>query len=98
MVNVNISFPHFPGEYLEMLCDNPKLKFLVFCYHHAMMDGVSQTLWDKGVKYVRIDGTVKGVDRQAATHQFQNDPDTRVAVLSILAAGVVSWPMYLFQF
>ncbi|CAL1546880.1 unnamed protein product [Lymnaea stagnalis] len=75
-------------EYIEMLCDNEELKFLVFAYHHDMMNGVQQTLWEKKVKFVRIDGTTKSLDRQAYVTQFQSDPQTRVAILSILAAGV----------
>ncbi|XP_005106506.1 DNA annealing helicase and endonuclease ZRANB3 [Aplysia californica] len=75
-------------EYLEMLCENSKLKFLVFAYHHNMMDGIAQTLWDKNIKFVRIDGHTRAADRQACVSQFQTDPETRVAILSILAAGV----------
>ncbi|XP_013069197.2 LOW QUALITY PROTEIN: DNA annealing helicase and endonuclease ZRANB3-like [Biomphalaria glabrata] len=75
-------------EYIEMLCDSDDLKFLVFAYHHDMMNGIEQALWEKNVKFVRIDGTTKSVDRQQCVSQFQSDPDTRVAILSILAAGV----------
>ena len=65
---MNFFFPQIGPvrEYLEMLCDNPKLKFLVFAYHHNMMDGVEQTLWDKGIKFIRIDGNTKGIDRQVS--------------------------------
>ncbi|KAH9519017.1 Swi SNF matrix associated, actin dependent regulator of chromatin [Bulinus truncatus] len=75
-------------EYIEMLCDNERLKFLVFAYHHDMMNGVEQVLWEKNVKFVRIDGNTKSVDRQQYVTQFQSDSETRVAILSILAAGV----------
>ncbi|XP_052270914.1 DNA annealing helicase and endonuclease ZRANB3-like isoform X3 [Dreissena polymorpha] len=75
-------------EYVEMLCENPKLKFLVFAYHHAMMNGLSESLHDKHVKFIRIDGETPPSERPHLVHQFQSDPDTRVAVLSILAAGV----------
>ncbi|KAK7104878.1 DNA annealing helicase and endonuclease ZRANB3-like [Littorina saxatilis] len=74
-------------EYIQMLCENVNLKFLVFAYHHNMMDGLQQTLWDKKVKFVRIDGHTKPSERQMYVQQFQNDKDTRVAILSILAAG-----------
>ncbi|KAL8559599.1 hypothetical protein ACOMHN_008310 [Nucella lapillus] len=75
-------------EYIQMLCENANLKFLVFAYHHAMMDGLQQTLWDKKIKFVRIDGQTKPSDRQLYVQQFQSDKETRVAILSILAAGV----------
>nr|KAG5712773.1 hypothetical protein BaRGS_007370 [Batillaria attramentaria] len=54
-------------EYVQMLCENANLKFLVFAYHHCMMDGIQQTLWDKKVKFVRIDGSTKPSDRQGLT-------------------------------
>ncbi|XP_048735505.2 DNA annealing helicase and endonuclease ZRANB3-like [Ostrea edulis] len=75
-------------EYVAMLCDSKNLKFLVFAYHHAMMNGLQQTLMDHNVKFIRIDGDTKPSDRQLYVQQFQSDPDTRVAILSILAAGV----------
>ncbi|XP_076443122.1 DNA annealing helicase and endonuclease ZRANB3-like [Babylonia areolata] len=75
-------------EYIQMLCENASLKFLVFAYHHTMMDGLQQTLWDRKIKFVRIDGQTKASDRQLYVQQFQSDKETRVAILSILAAGV----------
>lgn len=53
------------------------------------MNGLQQTLMEHDVKFVRIDGDTKPSDRQLYVQQFQLDPDTRVAILSILAAGVV---------
>ncbi|KAG9461632.1 hypothetical protein GDO78_016183 [Eleutherodactylus coqui] len=38
-------------------------------------------------RYIRIDGSVPSAERIHLVHQFQNDPDTRVAILSIQAAG-----------
>ncbi|XP_060588845.1 DNA annealing helicase and endonuclease ZRANB3-like [Ruditapes philippinarum] len=75
-------------EYIEMLCENRKLKFLVFAYHHDMMNGLSESLHDKNIKFIRIDGETPPSERPHLVHQFQSDPDIRVAVLSILAAGV----------
>ena len=46
-----------------MLCDNPNLKFLVFAYHHSMMNGLSQSLYDKKVKFIRIDGDTPPSER-----------------------------------
>lgn len=39
--------------------------------------------------YIRIDGSVPSSERIQLVHKFQNDPETRVAVLSIQAAGQV---------
>ncbi|KAK6183076.1 hypothetical protein SNE40_010622 [Patella caerulea] len=75
-------------DYISMLVENNNLKFLVFAYHHVMMNGIQQTLYEKKIKFIRIDGTVCPSDRQMCVQQFQSDPDTKVAILSILAAGV----------
>lgn len=40
--------------------------------------------------YIRIDGSVPSAERIKLVHRFQNDPDTRVAILSIQAAGQVN--------
>lgn len=41
--------------------------------------------------YIRIDGSVPSSERIQLVHKFQNDPDTRVAILSIQAAGQVPY-------
>lgn len=41
------------------------------------------------VGYIRIDGSVPSSERIQLVRKFQNDPETRVAVLSIQAAGQV---------
>ncbi|XP_033734457.1 DNA annealing helicase and endonuclease ZRANB3-like isoform X2 [Pecten maximus] len=74
-------------EYIEMLCENESLKFLVFAYHHSMMNGLQQSLYNKNVKFIRIDGETPTSDRQVYVQQFQSDPEIKVAILSILAAG-----------
>ncbi|XP_067843327.1 DNA annealing helicase and endonuclease ZRANB3 isoform X2 [Heptranchias perlo] len=38
-------------------------------------------------RYIRIDGSIPASERIHLVHQFQNDPETQVAVLSIKAAG-----------
>lgn len=43
--------------------------------------------WQAG--YIRIDGSVPSSERIQLVHKFQSDPETRVAVLSIQAAGQV---------
>ncbi|ESP02276.1 hypothetical protein LOTGIDRAFT_138707 [Lottia gigantea] len=75
-------------DYINMLIENENLKFLVFAYHHVMMNGIQQLLYEKKVKFIRIDGTVPPADRQMYVTQFQSDPSIKVAILSILAAGV----------
>ncbi len=46
-----------------MLCQNKGLKFLVFAFHHNMMDGIAEELHDNKMKYIRIDGNTAPQDR-----------------------------------
>lgn len=39
--------------------------------------------------YIRIDGSVPSSERIQLVHKFQSDPETKVAILSIQAAGQV---------
>ena len=88
-------------EYLRLLLQNPGEKFLVFAHHKAVVEGLAGELnrlaeepkgGDGGggvghFRYIRIDGAVPGELRMQLVRQFQTDPDTRVALLSIMAAG-----------
>lgn len=49
--------------------------------------------------YIRIDGSVPSSERIQLVNKFQSDPETRVAILSIQAAGQVlthtnTWIVY----
>ncbi len=46
-----------------MLVENEGLKFLIFAYHHNMMDGIAETLLDQKIKYIRIDGNTPRDER-----------------------------------
>ena len=58
------------------------LKFIVFCYHKALMDVVQEVCPSN----IRIDGDTPHKKRQEYVEDFQNG-DTQVAVLSMLAAS-----------
>ncbi|KAI0243026.1 DNA annealing helicase and endonuclease ZRANB3 [Lamellibrachia satsuma] len=75
-------------DYIKMLCENAGLKLIVFAHFHIMMDSLSDLLHDLTIKFIRIDGHTPQQDRPRLVHQFQTDPSTRVAVLSMRAAGV----------
>ena len=64
-----------------------KQKFLMFGHHNVILDELEGALIKKKQKYIRIDGTVPSKKRHEYVNQFQNDPETLVAVLSITAAG-----------
>ncbi|RZF34038.1 hypothetical protein LSTR_LSTR013433 [Laodelphax striatellus] len=73
-------------EYIEKLIEENK-KFLCFAHHREVLDGVSQTLIKKGVKFIRIDGKVQTDERKRLCDEFQMDANCRTAVLSIKAAN-----------
>lgn len=58
------------------------LKFIVFCYHKALMDAVQEVCPSN----MRIDGNTPHAKRQDYVKEFQ-EGDTQVAVLSLLAAS-----------
>ncbi|KAI1899764.1 hypothetical protein AGOR_G00065110 [Albula goreensis] len=74
-------------DYIKMMLENEKLKFLVFAHHLTMLQACTEAVIEAKARYIRIDGSVPSSERIHLVHQFQNDPDTRVAILSIQAAG-----------
>ncbi|NXQ91361.1 ZRAB3 endonuclease, partial [Nyctibius grandis] len=74
-------------DYIKMLLENDKLKFLVFAHHLSMLQACTEAVIENKVRYIRIDGSVPSAERIHLVNQFQKDPDTRVAILSIQAAG-----------
>lgn len=63
-------------------------KYLVFAHHIDVLDGFSHSLREQGIEFIRIDGRTSNTSRQPLVDHFQNSPECRVAILSILAAGV----------
>ncbi|NWW75037.1 ZRAB3 endonuclease, partial [Climacteris rufus] len=74
-------------DYIKMMLDNDKLKFLIFAHHLSMLQACTEAVIESKVRYIRIDGSVPSAERIHLVQQFQKDPETRVAVLSIQAAG-----------
>jgi hypothetical protein len=62
----------------------------VFAHHTAVLDAIENACLTgpQGRRGVRIDGATPPAARQAALNAFQGDPQCRVALLSITAAGV----------
>ncbi|KAJ1481987.1 P-loop containing nucleoside triphosphate hydrolase protein, partial [Baffinella frigidus] len=73
----------YVAELLEGGCG----KLLVFAHHIAVLDGIEAAVVRLKVKLIRIDGSVKPVVRAERVEAFQTDPDIKVAVLGITAAG-----------
>ncbi|XP_063068572.1 DNA annealing helicase and endonuclease ZRANB3 [Engraulis encrasicolus] len=74
-------------DYIKMMLENEKLKFLVFAHHLVMLQACTEAVIEAKAGYIRIDGSVPSSERIQLVHRFQNEPETRVAVLSIQAAG-----------
>ncbi|XP_052056444.1 DNA annealing helicase and endonuclease ZRANB3 isoform X2 [Apodemus sylvaticus] len=74
-------------DYIKMLLQNDSLKFLVFAHHLSMLQACTEAAIESKSRYIRIDGSVPSSERIHLVNQFQKDPDTRVAILSIQAAG-----------
>ena len=64
-----------------------KEKFIVFAYHHEMLDSIEKLSKEKGVDYIRIDGTTKQETRYQYVNYFQKNPNCQIAILSIIAAS-----------
>lgn len=64
-------------------------KFIVFLHHTEIMDDLDDYIKSKlKLGRIRIDGKTSQASRQGLCRQFQEDKKTRVALLSITAAGV----------
>ncbi|NXF01596.1 ZRAB3 endonuclease, partial [Smithornis capensis] len=74
-------------DYIKMMLENDQLKFLVFAHHLSMLQACTEAVIENKVRYIRIDGSVPSAERIHLVNQFQKDPETRVAILSIQAAG-----------
>lgn len=74
-------------DYIKMMLEAEQLKFLVFAHHLTMLQACTEAVIEAKAGYIRIDGSVPSSERIQLVRKFQTDPDTRVAVLSIQAAG-----------
>jgi len=77
---------HYVNEFIEDLIENES-KFIVFAHHLDVLDGVEAFVKKKGIKYIRIDGSVKMEDRHQRVRQFQELNDIKIGVLSITACS-----------
>ncbi|KAF4093296.1 hypothetical protein AMELA_G00000470 [Ameiurus melas] len=74
-------------DYIKMMLETEQLKFLVFAHHLSMLQACTEAVIEAKAGYIRIDGSVPSAERIQLVRRFQNDPETRVAILSIQAAG-----------
>lgn len=63
-------------------------KLIIFGHHKIVLDEIEDALKRRQIRSIRIDGSTSTSKRIARCDQFQNDPETYAAVLSITAAGL----------
>lgn len=75
-------------DWVSQKLDDSNAKFIIFGHHKDFLGAIADTLDGKKIKYMKIDGSTSKEKRFLNTEAFQNDPEIRVAVLSIQAASV----------
>lgn len=73
------------AEMVSEALDGGQDKIVVFAWHHDVIDYLDELLWQ--YKPVGIDGRTPAGKRQEAVEAFQNDPERRVFIAQIQAAG-----------
>lgn len=74
--------------HLENALDDDTNKIIVAAHHHDVIDQLTAAATERGWKPVWITGDSKEQERQTAVDNFQNDPNVRIFIGSITAAGV----------
>ncbi|XP_076363842.1 LOW QUALITY PROTEIN: SWI/SNF-related matrix-associated actin-dependent regulator of chromatin subfamily A-like protein 1 [Tachypleus tridentatus] len=73
-------------DYIKDLLEAEK-KFLCFGHHQSVLDAICKSIKEKGIQYIRIDGSTSSETRKQLCDKFQFNDTVRVAVLSITAAN-----------
>ncbi|KAL5987288.1 hypothetical protein ACLOJK_038450 [Asimina triloba] len=63
-------------------------KMIIFAHHLKVLDGIQDFMSEKGIGFVRIDGSTLPRDRQAAVRTFRSSIDVSAAIIGITAGGV----------
>ncbi len=71
-------------EYLLLQCELlAKQKIIIFVYHHSMSSVLHTGLEKRGIGHILVNGETKTAQRDTLLKQFEQDPNTRVGVLSL---------------
>jgi len=70
------------------ILDDGVVKTVVFSQWTTMLDRVEDALDNTGIRYERLDGTMKREDRSRAMEALKNDPSCEVLLVSLKAGGV----------
>jgi len=88
-----IGIAKIPGtiEFAQEFIENTERKLLIFVHHIAVgqsiYDQMSQHAMENDYKVVKLTSAMSPQERFEMQEQFNNDPNTRVGILSTLAAG-----------
>ncbi|KAL2935367.1 DNA annealing helicase and endonuclease ZRANB3 [Bienertia sinuspersici] len=58
-------------------------KMIIFAHHLKVLDKLQAFICNKGIGFVRIDGSVHDCDRQAAVKLFQSSKEVKIAIIGI---------------
>ncbi|CDS00146.1 hypothetical protein [Sporisorium scitamineum] len=72
---------------LDALDSYDPVKSVVFSQWTKMLDRIQKSLNLTGIRYTRLDGTMKRSDRTAALEAFRTDPSIEVLLVSLRAGG-----------
>ncbi|AFN83169.1 Snf2/Rad54-like helicase [Encephalitozoon romaleae SJ-2008] len=73
-------------QYLATMMEK-NMKFVIFCHHSEMMDGIEEFCVERKVPMIRIDGSIPSGNRHLLVKNFQENDEIRVALLSITACS-----------
>ena len=74
-------------QYIQDLFEQ-NIKIILFAVHLEVLDAVEQEAIKQGVGYMRIDGSTAEEKRHENVQKFQNDENTRLAILSLGSSGL----------
>ncbi|KAL9227343.1 hypothetical protein vseg_003040 [Gypsophila vaccaria] len=58
-------------------------KMIIFAHHLKVLDKLQEFICNKGIGFVRIDGSVLDCDRQSAVRSFQTSKEVKIAIIGI---------------
>jgi SWI/SNF-related matrix-associated actin-dependent regulator 1 of chromatin subfamily A len=78
-------FNEFLDNFME---ENEGENIVFFAFHDIMFDHLENYFKDRGMKTIKINGSIHPNKRQELVNEYQNNPEIKIALLSIQAASV----------
>ena len=83
--NYSVKLDELSREITENVGDH---KVLIFSQFLGMLALIKQKLKEEDIRHVYFDGSSTATEREAAIHEFQNDHECRVFLISLKAGGI----------